>query len=543
MQYLTEALQSNPDFLNEVRFVNVKIDQTPLIIRKHNNDLTFWGRGGRKRIGFVKRTGMDMYEKPIQHIWKSNWQDLPNGLEIHTEIFDSRLPTAVQYGNALPGTLILSLVVQDGQIMSPEASAAVANTLNIMSQPVTWVGPVDVHKASVCYRWMAGQCTSSFRFEDLIDLLGPIPSVVETLRPSMHEGLVFATDTDMAKVVNPAFQASHRRSSDPYLDVLTHLMYTHMTPEAASCVIHLTLLGNPVMPFGYVTFAENMVKAYVQTYGELFDHLLRGLRPQKFSRINQNNVSQELIDICRQYRWAEDLFRLVLFEFNLPNRRFALQVKAHRKPLHQVITDMLGRYNLIEPTDISSWVSDVFPFKLDDVPRPASRPAALMVGRCQPFHSGHLRLLKGVECPVVALVTGKHLNKRSPFPFELRKEMINVVIPGAEVIPADDAYVPTICLEMRRRGLESTLVLAGDDRIHDYKRQISKLNWYLPPSKRFNTRFQVTERTGSGTDVRASLMGGTAEDRKAFRKMMPRNLWKYWDTLATRLRRHSGQHD
>ncbi len=67
----------------------------------------------------------------------------------------------------------------------------------------------------------------------------------------------------------------------------------------------------------------------------------------------------------------------------------------------------------------------------------------LFVGRFQPFHNGHLMVVKGMTkvCGRVVVAIGsadKHHAEKNPFTAEERKEMIQAALQDADIIPSFD---------------------------------------------------------------------------------------------------------
>jgi len=536
MLHLNEVLIDDPGFLDRVNVINLKIDQTPLIIRKHAGSLTFWGREGREQIGLIKRTGMNLYEQAIEHISSRDWSSIPNGSEVHMELFDSRLPSVITYSKPPKNNLIMSLLVQDGEILP---SGNTTDALEVGFQPVVWN---DIHgKLTNRQKKAIKNADDDVGFAELLDQFAATPFssarsfILHDFGTTQHEGLVLmTTDNRLAKIVNPAFTAAHKSQSRccAYTDILTHMMYQHFPACADRIYSKLPFhksSSETERDQEYIKFIERLCLEMVTYQGELFNHVLRGLEgsENRFCHINYANISVEFFQFINKYWWLEDLFRIMLFEFDAPNKRFPAAVKIYRENTYQTIMNALTARGIVRNT--SPWLESIFPFNLKSVPKPSGRLATLLPGRLQPPHAGHYEPLKAVANPVVALITGQGTTApKSPFSVEIREEMIKKLIPGVEIILADRGYIPTILVEMRQRGLEPNVILAGEDRIADYRRQISKLNWYLLTSKKFNVQFVEMERTGSGTAVRKAI---TTNDKTAFRKLMPRKLWIYWDQL------------
>jgi bifunctional NMN adenylyltransferase/nudix hydrolase len=102
---------------------------------------------------------------------------------------------------------------------------------------------------------------------------------------------------------------------------------------------------------------------------------------------------------------------------------------------------------------------------------PAPHDFAVLIGRFQPFHNGHLSLLKLAldAAPQVVVVIGsafQALSPKHPFNWQERAEMIRHAVPEAErarlhFVPVRDYFDETRWVDAVRR--EVAQVLAGDD--------------------------------------------------------------------------------
>lgn len=73
----------------------------------------------------------------------------------------------------------------------------------------------------------------------------------------------------------------------------------------------------------------------------------------------------------------------------------------------------------------------------------STEPAALFIGRFQPFHRGHLLVVQGMAkiCPRVVIVIGssnQSNTKENPFNAAERKDMMQRALQGVDLIPVKD---------------------------------------------------------------------------------------------------------
>jgi len=179
-------------------------------------------------------------------------------------------------------------------------------------------------------------------------------------------------------------------------------------------------------------------------------------------------------------------------------------------------------------------IEEVFSF--DSVPEKRSKGVELFLGRMQPVHLGHLKIIKKMKNPIVALVkghtTGKD-KKRNPLDVHYQTYLLRKMVPGLRIITVNNGYLPEIVSSLREStGNEVEKVYAGEDRLSDYKRQIDSANKKLDISRQFDIDFVKTERFTSATKVREAIRSGNEEE---FKKLTPKTIWDEWGEMKRRL--------
>jgi len=171
-------------------------------------------------------------------------------------------------------------------------------------------------------------------------------------------------------------------------------------------------------------------------------------------------------------------------------------------------------------------------WSVESVPEKRSKRIEVFLGRMQPIHLGHIKIIKKMKNPVIILVKGakSSLNKdKNPLSADVQIRLLRKAIPGIKVIIAKTGYLPEIFTDLRESAHnEVTKVYAGADRIKGYKAQIDSVNKKLEKSKQFDVAFEETERFTSATKVREIIRSG---DLEAFKKLMPRELWDEFENL------------
>jgi hypothetical protein len=168
----------------------------------------------------------------------------------------------------------------------------------------------------------------------------------------------------------------------------------------------------------------------------------------------------------------------------------------------------------------------------------------VLIGRFQPFHSGHLKMAKKLKeknkLPsfVVVVYPGHDKSGKSPFNERVIKQYMEAVIRDnpddlVDYIIVDRGLVGSIINKLVGMGLEPHLIAAGDDRKDYYEKQIeyikrSDLIDNLP--KDFG--LEVTPRFTSATEVRDKLKN---DNFAALKKLLPKSVLNLYTLLSTEI--------
>jgi len=171
---------------------------------------------------------------------------------------------------------------------------------------------------------------------------------------------------------------------------------------------------------------------------------------------------------------------------------------------------------------------------IDFAPRSdRSKEVSIFLGRMQPIHIGHQAIIKTMKNPIILLVKGKASSKdkkRNPFDAKYQTKLIKKLDKKALVLEVSTGYLPEIANNLRKVGKEVVAVHAGSDRLDSYKKQFERLG--LDVDYEFKINWNLTPRVASATDVRNSLWDN---NEKAFRNLMPKELWKEFETMKQKL--------
>ncbi len=168
-------------------------------------------------------------------------------------------------------------------------------------------------------------------------------------------------------------------------------------------------------------------------------------------------------------------------------------------------------------------------------------PVNVIMGRFQPFHSGHLNMAKKLKekngHPSVALVVypGHNKSGKSPFNEESIKRYMDAVVANNEEIESyliiNRGLLGSGIAKLIEGGYDPILIGAGSDRIEDYRKQIDYLKMSdLKDQINDDIELVETPRTTSGTEVRNTLLSG---DFAKFKKVVPKEVSNLFNDLVT----------
>jgi FAD synthase len=151
------------------------------------------------------------------------------------------------------------------------------------------------------------------------------------------------------------------------------------------------------------------------------------------------------------------------------------------------------------------------------------KTAQLLLGRFQPFHNGHLRIVNAMKNPVISVVKGAKSSqdkKVNPFDLDTQLALIKLSVkPTVRVITSPSGYLPDIIKQFADIGINITEVWCGTDRLDTYKKQIDRAGLIDQVDIVEIDRAVDSE---SATAVRESLAEGNIDK---FKKLMPQHTW------------------
>jgi len=189
-----------------------------------------------------------------------------------------------------------------------------------------------------------------------------------------------------------------------------------------------------------------------------------------------------------------------------------------------------------KPSEIVTEVEE----NLEENKKSELQPVNLLVGRFQPFHNGHLKMIKKMEeenelPSIIAVVhPGHNKSGKTPFDVDLVSKYMETLVrdnPGKILgyFIVNRGLLGVIYGKAKELGYLVKAIAAGDDRVDDYNKQVEylkKAGGDFPE----DIKIIQTQRSGSGTDVRDKI---ESEDFVAFKKMVPPAISSFYEQLVS----------
>lgn len=206
------------------------------------------------------------------------------------------------------------------------------------------------------------------------------------------------------------------------------------------------------------------------------------------------------------------------------------------------------------PGEIPKQIESIVHESLQSLLREAKADqVGVTIGRFQPFHRGHAEMIRNLArrfSKVIVIVAGNTKDKKNPFSFETRLDLIKKSLPDVfsklEVHKAqfggkNSGYVPGVLSDISKNtnssveGDTAVTILVGEDRFADVQKQIEHARQLKQQGKStldFDPDLAIVQKLAdvkgdddagrvSGTRVRQALIDG---DEKSFSDMMDPHL-------------------
>jgi phosphopantetheine adenylyltransferase len=488
--------------------VNIKIDQSALIVKRVGNELKFYGREGSTEIDYIKRTISDIYEAPIKHIESTFWEQLPEGWEIHLENFNDKFNYHVKYAKKPKNNLIMSCVKTPyGNVIMPdnERVLEIAKLLDVEPPPVIFSG--------ILPKWVIAAAESNREPFDCFF----IPDEYEWLVEGGKEGLViYLWNGRSIKWIDPSFTNREKPKTNKEFETLVTNIITDRIWEFVEHESEFAKLTrnkyNDVINFCYELSKWVVLTTDLAKIGEL-DKFKEEIIHSRFSNLNYKFLPKALVEQIERHWWFEDIYRTILILLNRKVNSKDPGIRAGQEKVRSILAEKRKEF----------------------VPRQKTF-CDLFIGRFQPLHNGHVEIVKTMNNPVIAIVKGKASSKdfeNNPFETDSQIRMIQAVFPGIKIIVTETGFIPDICEKLREKGLEVAGVHCGRDRYTSYRRGLDAANLMMPNEYRYHdVHFYETPRVTSATLVRQVIRD---KNEEKFRELVPKELWGEWENLYERI--------
>jgi len=320
--------------------INVKVDVSSFNLKKENGVIKFYGREGKQEIDILKRAGFDLYEDAIRHIKARKWQKIPDGIEVYMELFSDKMPTIIKYKSPPKNNLIISYLKKNNKILPPcnPLNEQVSKILDIEGPPLLFSGKISASQQNRILKFIELSDEEKIEFIQtkfegkfinfVLSLFIPKKDI-SILQATGLEGLVFyfgnpknPSDIFMAKIVDPLFTAEIKKKKSKNADSKFMIELTELIFKDLEKFIDITLKKRT--QFQYIEFIMNLLSNYIKERKNIFDRRLE--KYKKEISDNPFNISYGLVppkvnQLISKYFWAEDLFRVLLFNLKTKKKR------------------------------------------------------------------------------------------------------------------------------------------------------------------------------------------------------------------------------
>ena len=157
------------------------------------------------------------------------------------------------------------------------------------------------------------------------------------------------------------------------------------------------------------------------------------------------------------------------------------------------------------------------------------KPKAVFVGRFQPFHKGHLRIVKKMSRKyrlIIAIGSANRKNRENPFSVKSRATMIRAALREANIKSVRIIKVPDMGND-QRWGRELASLAGNIDAV------VTGNRWVIKCFKNYNVRFlkiKEKDRKISATKIRAAMAA-----RRPWRNFVPPAVARIIDKTAKKV--------
>ncbi len=371
-QFLSELEQLNQvftkkgqvfldDLLNGELYINLKIDTSSFIIKKDNNELKYFGREGKQEIDTIKRAGSNIWEPSIEHIEKQQWEKLPNGITIATEMFNPKISTIIKWDKAPKGGMIISWIKMKGKTvpLNDPIYDMVADILQITPPPVIHAGKLNAkQKQSIEQLVNDPDVLSGEAFAAELLSIFTLKPAHAFLAGKFIEGVViYDSRGNSYKITDNFFKIKNKEKnkdkSDVFHELISATAYKHIEAAFKSVKKNPRSMKKIMSKDGqdrYISFIASVTGTIVQKIAKDMgnvDAYKSDVENSRYSNITADKAPAGVSALVQKYWWAEDLFRTLLYSLRRDKKRLHAKsgLTADRKNL---INDMVSQMKELE---------------------------------------------------------------------------------------------------------------------------------------------------------------------------------------------------
>lgn len=527
-----EHLYSKPEeldkIINDQIDVNLKIDLAAFVFEIKNGKIQFYGREASQPINFLKKMTLDLYKNAIKLVESKKDEliaALPDGIRVFLEVYSPTLQGKEKPKVIPKNGLFLSYSTINGRILRPthELNKKIVSILECSPPPVIFHGKLNQKQVALLRKFVENP--NFMPFKDFFFELFP---KAKEYQGYGLEGAVVYYDNTMLKIVDPEYTEHIKNKAKQKTEYQEYLESFVYDPDKLSVLVQYALEQKPK---DFFEFIEKLLLAVKVKFPEFYTETEKYKEERettKFADLDMDLVP-ETVKAMFDIHWQnKDLFRMFVYLFSKEMKRTLPGTSPQLKTIVNKTLDTLtyleiSRDFLFEAVNQEEILAKLLP--------PAKHKATLIPGRFQPPHLGHIKMAELAENYTVIMAvinTENNKNKKNFIPFSKQKEILykyinNDVFPSGKNIVIEkytNGFLPGILHDLREKGYEITEIIAGEDRIESYKKQLQLVNNVDHPYS-YHIQFKKAPRLASGTEVRNAIKN---KDVKAYNRMMPHHV-------------------
>ncbi len=508
------------DILNSYVVINNKIDLLAFAVRPNSDKtLSFFGKEG-KPLNVRKLVLVNFYNDAIQffelHKDKLFHEDFVNKT-FFMEFWSDESPNLRKPPKAPKNNFILSYAVENKQVIPPNSPILrkFAEVMEIDPPPVIWEGNLLTEQKEFLLELAYADEFTQETFNMMYLLF---PNSREIIKRYNFEGLVIYYPEDkswmMTKIVDPEYtqkikeKISKENEADETEKKIIDEIFT------SQVLLKLEISSN------FIKDPWDFLFAVLNTLGD--NPKVKELKrnPDVFFDIDFEKIPEKIKEYIGMDEHKKELFRIIFSIFTASSAKKAAlnwNIDVGIAEKIQMLADKYDMKNIKFPPSKKKKKEDEE--NSEELEQHQNEGVSLIVGRFQPPHLGHIKMVEFASYPPVFCIVNTGIKERSPFPLEYIIEVFEKFIEdgylpeNTQIFTSTTGYLPDFIEENKLNVKE---ILAGSDRIEGYRNQ-------FPPET--DIEFIQTIRYFKGEDVRKWIK---EEDRNKLAKALPDAKYVSW---------------